>query len=179
MPASASAASMAMSLVLGQGDSGGPPLRRHRSENEPSSHSSSTPGEEPVKFWLGNGYSTSSSGASAKSREAAQQLAEGAGAETQELHSELGPPLEGLRARDAGALLQQVPRSVEGELLSVGSAQHEAGTCSPCVFWTRKCCTKGVHCSYCHYPHEARVFRARPATQGQRPRGPARTKVSL
>jgi len=49
-------------------------------------------------------------------------------------------------------LLAQVPTNEEGERTSLGSLQHP-DTCSPCLFWFKGKCGKGVHCDYCHFRH--------------------------
>jgi len=41
-------------------------------------------------------------------------------------------------------------------LPSVGSADHEAGTCKPCSYFRRDTCHLGVDCRYCHFWHEKR-----------------------
>jgi len=54
-------------------------------------------------------------------------------------------------------------------LPSVGSADHEAGTCKPCSYFRRGTCHLGVDCRYCHFWHgkpklpgkKARARRAR------------------
>merc|ERR1719350_2430871 len=39
--------------------------------------------------------------------------------------------------------------------LSIGSAGHCAGTCTPCKFHrSRRGCHMGTQCNLCHYPHE-------------------------
>mmetsp|Transcript_81498 Transcript_81498/g.205085 ORF Transcript_81498/g.205085 Transcript_81498/m.205085 type:complete len:277 (+) Transcript_81498:77-907(+) len=51
-------------------------------------------------------------------------------------------------------LLAQVPRNAEGELTSVGSIGHAEGKCSPCVYWFKGVCARGVTCRQCHFLHE-------------------------
>lgn len=53
---------------------------------------------------------------------------------------------------------QQIP------LPSLGSDKHDVGECSPCVFWFKRSCVKGVSCQYCHYFHSGqRNKRIRPS----------------
>lgn len=50
-------------------------------------------------------------------------------------------------------ILQRIPRDRKGHLTSVGSMQHSAKACSPCVFWISNSCAFGVACTKCHYDH--------------------------
>jgi len=54
--------------------------------------------------------------------------------------------------RSLEELLEQVPYNDEGERTSLGSLQHPE-TCSPCLFWFKGKCGKGIHCDYCHFRH--------------------------
>lgn len=51
-------------------------------------------------------------------------------------------------------LLGQVPRDAQGNLTSIGTMMHEAGTCRPCLFWFKGQCSKDVSCNYCHLVHD-------------------------
>mmetsp|Transcript_30558 Transcript_30558/g.64817 ORF Transcript_30558/g.64817 Transcript_30558/m.64817 type:complete len:435 (-) Transcript_30558:298-1602(-) len=47
---------------------------------------------------------------------------------------------------------------------TVGSAQHNAGLCKPCLFWYQGLCHKGQRCLFCHIPHDPdEVSRVRPS----------------
>eukprot|EP00930_Biecheleria_cincta_P077452 TRINITY_DN6474_c0_g1_i3.p1 TRINITY_DN6474_c0_g1~~TRINITY_DN6474_c0_g1_i3.p1 ORF type:complete len:341 (+),score=53.46 TRINITY_DN6474_c0_g1_i3:89-1111(+) len=50
-------------------------------------------------------------------------------------------------------LLSMVPLNDEGERASLGSLKHP-DRCSPCIFWFRDVCTRGVQCEYCHFRHQ-------------------------
>eukprot|EP00930_Biecheleria_cincta_P069673 TRINITY_DN57384_c0_g1_i1.p1 TRINITY_DN57384_c0_g1~~TRINITY_DN57384_c0_g1_i1.p1 ORF type:complete len:386 (-),score=61.09 TRINITY_DN57384_c0_g1_i1:37-1194(-) len=50
------------------------------------------------------------------------------------------------------SLASLVPRNNEGELTSLGSRRHPE-SCSPCIFWFRKLCGKGLRCEFCHFTH--------------------------
>lgn len=75
------------------------------------------------------------------------------------------------------AQLAMTQKNERGEYGSVGSQKHATGECSPCLFWFRQSCVKGVNCDYCHFRHKGqRNKRIRPskktrmqmrATQGQ------------
>jgi len=54
---------------------------------------------------------------------------------------------------DDETLLSLVPINTDGEPSSVGSFKHP-GSCSPCNFWFKGLCSKGVRCTYCHFRHE-------------------------
>mmetsp|Transcript_30038 Transcript_30038/g.69997 ORF Transcript_30038/g.69997 Transcript_30038/m.69997 type:complete len:299 (-) Transcript_30038:224-1120(-) len=44
---------------------------------------------------------------------------------------------------------------IEGGLPSIGSFEHEAGLCRPCMYVMSKAgCRKGAFCSYCHLAHD-------------------------
>eukprot|EP01066_Platyproteum_vivax_P007069 Platyproteum_vivax@DN2675_c0_g1_i1.p1 len=51
--------------------------------------------------------------------------------------------------------MAQIPVDTHGNLLSVGSIDHQHGTCKPCVFahHPTKPCLNGFHCGFCHYSH--------------------------
>eukprot|EP00418_Pyrodinium_bahamense_P081715 CAMPEP_0179063002 /NCGR_PEP_ID=MMETSP0796-20121207/27213_1 /TAXON_ID=73915 /ORGANISM="Pyrodinium bahamense, Strain pbaha01" /LENGTH=233 /DNA_ID=CAMNT_0020759915 /DNA_START=57 /DNA_END=758 /DNA_ORIENTATION=- len=51
-------------------------------------------------------------------------------------------------------LLGILPRSPDGEVLSVGSMLHYSARCKPCIFWFQNLCTKSIYCVYCHIAHE-------------------------
>jgi len=54
--------------------------------------------------------------------------------------------------------------SEELQYASIGSIKHNSGDCSPCLFWFRRSCAKGVHCDYCHFRHKGqRNKRIRPS----------------
>mmetsp|Transcript_41813 Transcript_41813/g.116616 ORF Transcript_41813/g.116616 Transcript_41813/m.116616 type:complete len:153 (-) Transcript_41813:189-647(-) len=80
-----------------------------------------------------------------------------------ELHQETSVPIAELQSLDAQGLLRQIPRDADGKLLSVGSISHIRGECLPCFFVTRKCCSRGISCNYCHVRHERRT-KLRPKT---------------
>merc|ERR1712232_1258296 len=44
--------------------------------------------------------------------------------------------------------------SDEAELPSVGSAQHQFGTCRRCCFFPKGRCANGKNCEFCHLPHD-------------------------
>eukprot|EP00931_Biecheleriopsis_adriatica_P070944 TRINITY_DN4477_c0_g1_i3.p1 TRINITY_DN4477_c0_g1~~TRINITY_DN4477_c0_g1_i3.p1 ORF type:complete len:365 (+),score=29.73 TRINITY_DN4477_c0_g1_i3:135-1229(+) len=54
---------------------------------------------------------------------------------------------------DDETLLSLVPINTDGGPSSVGSFKHP-GSCSPCNFWFKGLCSKGVRCTYCHFRHE-------------------------
>eukprot|EP00930_Biecheleria_cincta_P053384 TRINITY_DN3884_c0_g1_i1.p1 TRINITY_DN3884_c0_g1~~TRINITY_DN3884_c0_g1_i1.p1 ORF type:complete len:411 (-),score=59.57 TRINITY_DN3884_c0_g1_i1:46-1278(-) len=45
-----------------------------------------------------------------------------------------------------------IPLNDEGEPTSRGSRNHP-DSCSPCIFWFRGLCGKGMECDYCHIKH--------------------------
>jgi hypothetical protein len=59
--------------------------------------------------------------------------------------------LQGLQ--DKG-ILEQIPINDRGEFSSVGSIRHHVNECSPCLFWFRNSCTRGIFCEYCHMKHK-------------------------
>lgn len=72
----------------------------------------------------------------------------------QQLYLETGQPMSFLEELDQQGLLQQIPRDSEGRITSVGSIAHARGKCSPCVFWFKSACAKGLSCTYCHFRHK-------------------------
>jgi hypothetical protein len=70
------------------------------------------------------------------------------------IHLETGTPMAELRLLAKQGLLQGIPRNELGQLASIGSVHHASGTCTPCVFWFKKSCLKGLTCSYCHFKHK-------------------------
>jgi len=96
-----------------------------------------------------------------------------------DMHVESGAPLATLQGLESRRIdLDAIPRHPRtGKLLSVGSMRHveleqahgcgnkpEASECSPCLFWFRNSCDKGVACLYCHFRHRnQRVKRVRPS----------------
>ncbi|KAF8820288.1 hypothetical protein IE077_003329 [Cardiosporidium cionae] len=52
-------------------------------------------------------------------------------------------------------LIQSIPKDESGNLLSVGSIEHESGNCKGCVFFhhSTKKCKNGIRCLFCHFPH--------------------------
>ena len=62
--------------------------------------------------------------------------------------------------------LEKIPRNDKQELTSVGSIGHSEGNCTPCLFWFRSSCSKGIKCDYCHFKHKGqRNKRIRPSRQ--------------
>jgi len=53
-----------------------------------------------------------------------------------------------------------------GELPSMGSAEHSAGTCKRCNFFPKGRCQNGKDCTFCHFPHDKR----KPSRQEKRER---------
>jgi hypothetical protein len=52
---------------------------------------------------------------------------------------------------------------------SIGSSKHHTGECSPCVFWLKRSCVKGVECDYCHMQHQGQKYkRIRPSKRTRR-----------
>jgi len=60
-------------------------------------------------------------------------------------------------------------------LPSVGSAEHELGTCKRCNFFPKGRCQNGKQCSFCHFDHEKRKL----SRQEKRDRRAARTGEEL
>lgn len=44
--------------------------------------------------------------------------------------------------------------SYEVELPSIGSTQHQHGTCQRCCFFPKGRCVNGTSCEFCHFFHE-------------------------
>mmetsp|Transcript_20296 Transcript_20296/g.38404 ORF Transcript_20296/g.38404 Transcript_20296/m.38404 type:complete len:727 (+) Transcript_20296:78-2258(+) len=59
------------------------------------------------------------------------------------------------------------------QLPSLGSAQHFAGECKRCAFFSKGYCRKGKDCTFCHFPHDKR----RPKRQERRDRPPPRASA--
>lgn len=70
------------------------------------------------------------------------------------LHEETGLDVQDLQELESEGILQQIPRNDQGEISSIGSKKHSLGDCTPCIFWFRGICTKGLNCTYCHFRHE-------------------------
>jgi len=70
------------------------------------------------------------------------------------LHEETGLDVKDLQELESEGILQQIPRNDQGEISSIGSKKHSLGDCTPCIFWFRGICTKGLNCTYCHFRHE-------------------------
>lgn len=52
---------------------------------------------------------------------------------------------------------EDAPKPPPGALHpSIGSEQHEEGTCKRCCFFPRNRCHNGYNCEFCHYEHEKR-----------------------
>lgn len=60
------------------------------------------------------------------------------------------------------ALMAQIPMTSNGQFTSVGSIEHEKGTCKPCLYWYHGQCAKGILCTYCHIKHKGKAKRIRP-----------------
>jgi len=74
----------------------------------------------------------------------------------QQYHEETGMAIKDLMRLFEQGLLTEIPRNEEGKLSSLGSRSHATGTCSPCVFWSRNQCWKGLSCPHCHFQHPQR-----------------------
>lgn len=72
----------------------------------------------------------------------------------QAVHRETQVPMHELAALEQQGALRQIPRDADGRLTSVGTIHHAAEACSPCLFWFKGACTKGLRCSYCHLKHQ-------------------------
>lgn len=53
---------------------------------------------------------------------------------------------------------------VDPPFLSIGSAEHDQGTCQPCCFFMRGVCKLAAECTHCHAEH---VKRCRPGQRGR------------
>jgi len=71
----------------------------------------------------------------------------------EQIHAETSVPIPSLQVLEQEGVLQQIRRNDQGEWASVGSIKHESGLCSPCLFWFRESCSKGILCNYCHFRH--------------------------
>lgn len=79
-------------------------------------------------------------------------------------HCETGMDIQYLQTLCNQGLSAQVPRNEQGNLSSMGSTSHDIGVCSPCLFWFKNKCAKGLLCNYCHFSHEGqRNMRIRPS----------------
>lgn len=58
------------------------------------------------------------------------------------------------------------PQALDPSLPSIGSADHAAGTCKRCNFFSKGRCQNGKNCSFCHLSHEKR----KPSRQEKRER---------
>eukprot|EP00418_Pyrodinium_bahamense_P009806 CAMPEP_0179105752 /NCGR_PEP_ID=MMETSP0796-20121207/49128_1 /TAXON_ID=73915 /ORGANISM="Pyrodinium bahamense, Strain pbaha01" /LENGTH=291 /DNA_ID=CAMNT_0020803745 /DNA_START=33 /DNA_END=908 /DNA_ORIENTATION=+ len=79
-------------------------------------------------------------------------------------------PAEELLALSEDEVLALFPRGQDGELLSVGSLRHGEGLCTPCLFEKMHACHRGVHCEYCHFPHEVQKKKTRRPSMKKRRR---------
>merc|ERR1712187_321077 len=87
-----------------------------------------------------------------------------------EVYHELGGKidLKKIQELEDSGMLAQIPRNDEGQLTSVGSIDHEAGTCMPCAFWFKGICRKTIDCQYCHMVHVGQKGkRMRPSKQAR------------
>lgn len=67
--------------------------------------------------------------------------------------------------------LAAIPKTPSGKFTSIGSVHHSEGRCSPCLYWARSQCCKGMLCEYCHIEHKgqrSRRIRASKATRTRR-----------
>jgi len=71
----------------------------------------------------------------------------------EQLHRETGMDIHKLQILENQGLLVQIPRSDKGNISSIGSTKHDTGECSPCLFWFKNQCAKGLLCDYCHFRH--------------------------
>lgn len=77
----------------------------------------------------------------------------------------------------ADVTLAKVPKNKDGQFTSIGSIEHDTGTCKQCLFWYRGSCAKGVMCTYCHIAHKGeKAKRIRP---GKKAREHLRSKQEL
>lgn len=51
-------------------------------------------------------------------------------------------------------LIRILPLDSQGKPTSLGSVKHAEGTCSPCIFFVKDNCSKGVTCNFCHFSHD-------------------------
>lgn len=65
-------------------------------------------------------------------------------------------------------VLTRIPVNGDGHLTSMGSASHEANSCSPCPFWFKGLCVHGLACRHCHFLHDGqKPRRLRPSKQSR------------
>mmetsp|Transcript_132902 Transcript_132902/g.230941 ORF Transcript_132902/g.230941 Transcript_132902/m.230941 type:complete len:390 (-) Transcript_132902:109-1278(-) len=65
---------------------------------------------------------------------------------------------------EQGNRLEDSPSS-----LSVGSRDHAAGTCHPCIFFPKaQGCVYGWHCTFCHFDHDSKARHRRHLRGGRR-----------
>lgn len=61
-----------------------------------------------------------------------------------------------LESFDDSTLESLVPRDPHtGRPLSIGSIEHDNGSCRPCIFFLKAKCFKGLRCSFCHFNHSS------------------------
>lgn len=74
----------------------------------------------------------------------------------QAIHAETKTPISELEKLHHRGLLEQIPYNTEGEITSIGSIRHSLmeDRCSPCIFWFKGICAKGIHCHFCHFKHK-------------------------
>jgi len=77
----------------------------------------------------------------------------------QRYHEETGTTIEDLRQLFTSGLLFEIPRNDKDEWSSIGSKAHAEGECSPCIFWFRGFCKKGLACAHCHFAHPGQQSR--------------------
>eukprot|EP00747_Dinoflagellata_sp_TGD_P214258 gnl/TRDRNA2_/TRDRNA2_87143_c0_seq1.p1 gnl/TRDRNA2_/TRDRNA2_87143_c0~~gnl/TRDRNA2_/TRDRNA2_87143_c0_seq1.p1 ORF type:complete len:413 (-),score=64.13 gnl/TRDRNA2_/TRDRNA2_87143_c0_seq1:46-1284(-) len=91
-------------------------------------------------------------------------LASDTNADVQSTEDVQGQSESELRFVQQNGNVHMIPRNDEGEISSVGSIRHHEGDCTPCLFWFRNNCAKGVQCNYCHFRHkDQRNKRIRPS----------------
>lgn len=49
-----------------------------------------------------------------------------------------------------------VPLNASGQWTSIGALLHP-DKCSPCIFWFRNVCEKGIRCEFCHFTHPGQI----------------------
>jgi hypothetical protein len=59
--------------------------------------------------------------------------------------------------QECTSISANMPKLVEGELPSLGSAGHADGTCKRCAFYPKGRCQNGVNCTHCHFEHSTRL----------------------
>merc|ERR1712176_548806 len=84
------------------------------------------------------------------------------------VQSELQFTEQELAEQDQEAL-KGIPLGEDGQPTSLGSINHDTGTCKPCLFSNSKTgCQNGRMCQFCHFPHK-RKDKPRPC-KGKRER---------